>query len=159
MSARRLWLALALAALAAAIAAPSLGAQEPPQRADLADISDEVMCVVCGVPLELATEAPQAQAEREFIRRLIEQGQTKDQIKDALVAEYGENVLAVPGTEGFDLAAWVVPGLALLLAAVAIFLALRAWRRNRDSSPPDAGGPPDAAASERLDADLARYDL
>jgi cytochrome c-type biogenesis protein CcmH len=159
VSSRRWWIAVSLAALAAAIAVPVAGAQEPPQRADLADISDEVMCVVCGVPLELATEAPQAQAEREFIRRLIEQGRTKEEIKDALVAEYGENVLAVPGTEGFDLAAWVVPGLALLISVGAIFFALRAWRRNRDSSPPDAGGSPDAAASERLDADLARYDL
>ena len=158
MSARRWSIALALTAVAVAVAVPAATAQEP-QRADLADISDEVMCVVCGVPIELALEAPQAQAQREFIRGLIEQGKTKDEIKDALVAEYGENVLAVPGTEGFDLAAWIVPGLALLIAAGAILFALRAWRRNRDSSSPDPGGPPDEAASERLDADLARYDL
>ena len=159
MSTPRWSLVPALAIVLAVLVSPAAAAQDPVPRTDLADIADEVMCPVCGVPLELATEAPQAQAEREFIRRLIEQGQTKEQIKDALVAEYGENVLAVPGTDGFGLAAWVVPGLALLLAAGGIFLALRAWRRNRDSSPPDAGGPPDAAASERLDADLARYDL
>lgn len=159
MRARGRIVALAIAALLVAVIVPGAGAQGPEERADLADISDEVMCIVCGVPLELALEAPQAQAQRDFIRGLIEQGKTKDEIKDALVAEYGENVLAVPGTEGFDLAAWVVPGLALLIAAGAILLALRAWRRNRDSSPPDPSGPPDAAASERLDADLARYDL
>jgi cytochrome c-type biogenesis protein CcmH len=140
---------------------PAAGsAQGPEPQTNLADIADEVMCPVCGVPLELATEAPQAQAERDFIRRLIDEGKTKDEVKDALVEEYGENVLAVPGTEGFDLAAWLVPGAAFLAAALAIALALRRWRRNRDSEPPSQPqGPPDSAGSERLDADLARYDL
>ena len=112
---------LAVAAAGCALVAPAAGARQAEPPADLADISDEVMCVVCGVPLELATEAPQAQAEREFIRRLIDQGRTKEEVKDALVAEYGENVLAVPGTDGFDLAAWVVPG-------------RRCWRRRSRSS-------------------------
>ncbi len=145
--------------LAAAAISPVAGAQAPQPQTNLADVADEVMCTVCGVPLELAPEAPQAQAERDFIRRLINQGKTKDEVKDALVAEYGENVLAVPGTEGFDLAAWLVPAAAFLTAVVVIALALRRWRRNRDSSPPEAPSEPDRASSDRLDADLARYDL
>ncbi len=134
--------------------------QAPEPRTNLADIADEVMCTVCGVPLELALEAPQAEAERDFIRGLIAEGQTKDEIKDALVAEYGENVLAVPGTEGFDLAAWVIPIGAFLVAVVAVALSLRRWRRQRgnEGEEPDAA-PADAAGSERLDADMARYDL
>ena len=62
-------LALLLLALALTAAAPS---------ASLPDIEDEVMCVVCGVVLEHAIDAPQAQQERELIRRLIAQGLTKD---------------------------------------------------------------------------------
>jgi hypothetical protein len=76
--------ALAALALALVLAAPARAA-EP--QASLTDIEDEVMCVVCGVPLELATEAPQAIQERNLIRRLIEQGLTKEEIKDRLVAE------------------------------------------------------------------------
>ena len=68
------------------------------------------MCPVCGVTLELATESPQAIQERDFIRKLIAQGLTKDEIKDRLVAEFGPEVLAEPGDSGFDLAAWLVPG-------------------------------------------------
>src|SRR5215213_5206043 len=96
--------------LALALAVPARGA-EP--QASLTDIEDEVMCVGCGVPRELATEAPQAIQARNLIRRLIDQGLTKEQIKDRLVAEYGDEVLATPSDEGFDLAAWLVPGAAI----------------------------------------------
>ena len=47
---------------AALIAAPAAAAQCP--QATLGDIEDEVMCPVCGTPLALATEAPQAIQQR-----------------------------------------------------------------------------------------------
>jgi cytochrome c-type biogenesis protein CcmH len=152
---------LGLVAVLFLAASPPTGhAQDPEPKADLADIADEVMCTVCGVPLELAQEAPQAEAERDFIRDLIAEGKTKDQIKDALVAEYGENVLAVPGDEGFDLVAWLVPIGAFVLAAVAVAVALRRWRREPGTRGGQGGATPqDAADAERLDADMARYDL
>jgi cytochrome c-type biogenesis protein CcmH/NrfF len=145
--------ALAVALAALAIAAPAQ-AQEP--QTTLPDIEDEVMCPVCGTTLELASESPQAVRQREFIRDLIAQDQTKEQIKDALVAEFGDEVLALPGDEGFDLAAWIVPGLAIIAAATAIFFALRRWRRE-PSEPAGAAAPLDAEDAERLDADLERY--
>ena len=115
---------------------------------------------VCGVTLELATEAPQAIQEREFIRKLIAQGLTKDEIKDRLVAEFGPEVLAIPADSGFDLAAWLVPGVAIVVAGGAIFVGLRRWRRAASASDAGSGGPRvEGEDAERLDADLARYDL
>jgi cytochrome c-type biogenesis protein CcmH len=148
---------VAIAAACAALAAPA-AAQDP--ETSLPDIEDEVMCPVCGVTLELATEAPQAEQMRGFIRERIDQGQSKEEIKDALVAEFGDEVLAIPEAEGFDLAAWLVPGAAIVLAAGAIFVGLRRWRRGDGGS----GGPPDDERlsdrdAERLDSDLARYEL
>jgi cytochrome c-type biogenesis protein CcmH len=155
---RRLVTALVLLSLAV----PPAALGQAPQTS-LPDIEDEVMCPICGVPLEHATESPQAIQEREFIRERIAQGKTKDEIKDDLVAEFGPQVLAVPDTEGFDLAAWLVPGIALLIAAVAIFIGLRRWRReggDRDGGSAEPPGEPlSDEDSERLDADLARYDL
>ncbi len=158
---RRLAVALALVALAVP---PAAAAQAPEPQTSLPDIEDEVMCIVCGVTLELATEAPQAIQEREFIRKLIAQGLTKDEIKDRLVAEFGSEVLAIPDDSGFDLAAWLVPGVAIVFAGGAIFVGLRRWRRA--GTTPDGGGSAepradaiDAEDSERLDADLARYEL
>ena len=146
--------ALLAALLALAVAAPAAVAVE--ERASLPDIEDEVMCVTCNVPLNIA-ESPQASRQRAFIRRLVDEGRTKDEIKTRLVAEYGENVLALPDEQGVGLAAYVVPIalVAALLAALAV-VAPR-WRRRR---PAAAGAGPAATDAElrRLDDDLARYD-
>ena len=137
-----------------ALAVPAAAAAQCPQTT-LGDIEEEVMCPVCGTPLELATEAPQAQREREFIERLIADCRSKDQVKARLAAEFGDEVLATPDDEGFDLAAWIVPGLAVLLALGGIAIAALRWRRRGRPDTPAAA----PAASSRLDADLERYDL
>jgi cytochrome c-type biogenesis protein CcmH/NrfF len=125
------------------------------------DVEDEVMCPICGTLLELS-ESPQAQRERVLVKRLIAEGKSKDEVKDALVAEYGREVLALPGGSGFDLTAYLVPAIGFLVAALALALGVRRWRRA--AKPP--GGDAESAPSgprgedaERLDADLARYDL
>jgi cytochrome c-type biogenesis protein CcmH len=143
----------AILALALAMAAPAL-AQEP--QATLPDIEDEVMCPVCGTTLELASESQQAVRERELVRTLIAEGRTKEEIKDALVAEFGEEVLALPDDEGFDLVAWLVPGLAIVAAGVAIFVGLRRWRA-ATPTPEEPVEPLGAEDAKRLDADLERY--
>ena len=143
---------LALVAFASAPAA----AQTPEPRTNLPDVEDEVMCPVCGTTLELAEQAPQAQRERELIRRLIAQGLTKEQIKDELVAEYGEDVLAVPESEGFDVANWLVPALGFGVALLALGFGAAALRRRRAPAEPE---PLSGDEADRLDADLRRYDL
>jgi cytochrome c-type biogenesis protein CcmH len=142
------------------VASPGLAAPSdaPDARTSLADIEDEVMCPICGTTLQLS-QSPQAERERVFIQRLIAEGRSKDEIKDALVAEYGPEVLALPETEGFDLAAWLVPAGAIGLAAVAIFFGLRRWRRDEGRVEDPDPAAIDDEDRERLDRDLARYDL
>jgi cytochrome c-type biogenesis protein CcmH/NrfF len=145
-----------LAAVAAIAPAAAAGAES---RASLPDIEDEVMCPICGTLLELS-QSPQAQRERVFIRRLIARGESKQQVKDALVAEYGQEVLAVPDDSGFDLTAYLVPVLAFAAAAIALAFGILRWRRSAGGGPRPPG--PTALKgeeAERLDADLARYDL
>ena len=149
--------ALVLAAMALLVSTvPALAAT--PQT-ELPDIEDEVMCPICGTLLELS-DSPQAQRERAFISRLIAAGKTKAQIKDALVAQYGPRVLALPQGSGFNLSAYLVPAIGFLIAAVAVAAAALRWRRGGGGpgSPPEDSGPRGEDA-KRLDADLARYDL
>ncbi|CAB4860721.1 MAG: hypothetical protein F2799_00780 [Actinobacteria bacterium] len=128
----------------------------------LAEVEDEVMCTVCGVPLSLAREAPAAKRERVLILSLIKQGQTKQQIEDSLVASYGPQVLATPKAEGFDLWAWLVPVLLIASAFAGLVLILLRWVRSRgkvaqsgESDPPVApiSGPDAAMVDEALRSD------
>ena len=141
---------LVAVATALLVMVPSSGAET---RANLPDIEDEVMCTICGTLLA-ESDSPQAERERALIRRLIARGEDKEQIKDILVAQYGSRVLATPTGHGFDLLAWLVPGVAigLALGGIAWFVLRRRPQR------PDAKAiePTDAA---RLEEDLSRYDL
>ncbi len=120
------------------------------------------MCVSCHEPLALA-QSPQAIAERSFISALIAQGETKQQIEKALVAQYGPAVLGKPPAHGFNLTVYILPP-ALLIAGIALLaITLPSWRaarsrQERTAQPtdtPDDSTPQDA---RRLDEDLARFD-
>ena len=146
---------LALGLLLALLLAPAALAAEP--RTTLPDVEDEVMCVECGTALNVST-SPVADREREFIRRRIAEGKGKPEIKAALVEEYGPKVLAVPEGGGFDVAAWLVPGLLCLLALLGVGVAALRWRGRRDEEPAADGPELDPEDRRRLDADLAAFD-
>jgi cytochrome c-type biogenesis protein CcmH len=143
-----------LLAVAAAIAAPAAVAAEP--QTNLPDVEDEVMCPICGTSLE-QSESPQAERERDLIRRLIARGESKDEIKDALVAQYGSDVLAEPEGSGFDLTAWVVPIVGILAALVMVAGFLGTRRRRRPEAPQESA--PTPADQARLREDMSRYEL
>ena len=115
------------------------------------------MCPVCGTSLGIASESPQAQRERAFIQGLIDDCRSKDEIKDALVVEFGDGVLALPDNDGFDLAAYLVPLAILLGAGAAIAIGVRRWRGRPATAAP--GPAASKRESKQLDDDLARYDL
>ena len=132
-------------------------------RTTLPAVESQVMCVTCKIPLTVA-QSPQADRERAYIEELIAQGQSEEQVKQSLVAQYGPSVLALPSTNGFDLTAYLVPIAVVLFVAGLLALMLPRWRRRvRVSAAAAAGGaggaseitPADAA---RLEADLARFD-
>ncbi len=156
----RTGLVAAIALVLTALAPGTGGAAQT----SLADVEDEVMCPICGTLLELS-ESPQAERQRAFVARQIAAGRSKEQIKDALVAEYGRGVLAVPGASGFDLSAYLVPVVAFAAALLALAIGVGRWRRaggrgGNGGSDEDAAPPaPRGDDAERLDADLARYDL
>jgi cytochrome c-type biogenesis protein CcmH len=130
-------------------------AAEP--KTTLPDIEDEVMCVECRTALNIST-SPVADQERAFIRARIAEGMTKEEIKAALVDEYGPAVLAEPGDEGFDLAGWLVPGAIVVLAGLTVVLVARRWRRAPEPDPAAPGPELDPAEARRLDAELTAFD-
>ena len=153
--------ALAAVAAALALAAPAAPPAASRPKPPLGDVEDEVLCPVCGTSPAVAAEAPPAQRQRELIRRLVDDCRSKEQVKAVLAAEFGDEVLATPGDEGFDLAAYLVPALGVLLGGAALGAAALGWRRSggRGRAEGEERESPGTAAAERLDSDLERYEL
>jgi cytochrome c-type biogenesis protein CcmH len=154
---------IALAVAAAGLSLPT-GAPAAVPGSSLPAIESQVMCVTCKIPLNVA-ESPQADRERAFIRELLAQGQDEPQVKRALVAQYGPQVLALPSTHGFDLAAYLVPIAAFALVLGTLALLLPRWRRRTRER--GGGGAPTGTSGEagmspadtaRLEADMAQFD-
>lgn len=139
----------ALVAIALGLLASSAGARAlPAPQTTVNDVEDEVMCPICGTLLELA-DSPQARREKVYVAELVAAGKSKAEVKDALVAQYGKEVLAQPDPSGFDLSAYLVPVLAILLAGAALAFSLLRWRRdgNRESTANAASSPRGEASS------------
>jgi cytochrome c-type biogenesis protein CcmH/NrfF len=145
-------LALALALL------PATAPAAPVPQTTVQAIEAEVMCPICGTLLELS-DSPQARREKAYVARLVAEGRSRAEIKDALVAQYGPSVLALPEASGFDLSAYLVPAIAFVLAAVLLAIGIARWRRDGDRAPPADAAPPEGEDADRLEADLSRYDL
>jgi cytochrome c-type biogenesis protein CcmH len=137
---------------ACVLAAATARAAEPPRAADL---EAELVCPVCETTLD-QSNAPVAEGMKLFIRERIAAGDTEQEIKDALVAEFGPGVLATPPKSGFGLLAWLLPLAALVAGAVAVGLLVRAWSRKR--APPTPESPLDPELERRVDEELARFE-
>ena len=122
---RATWILLTLTL----VAAPATAVAAECAQTTIADMEDEVMCSVCGTTIGLAREAPQAKRERAFISRLIDSCRSKDEIKAALVTEFGPAVLAEPSDDGFGAAAALVPLVGGAAVLTAVLLSLLRWRR------------------------------
>ncbi|HEU0303964.1 MAG TPA: cytochrome c-type biogenesis protein [Gaiellaceae bacterium] len=150
---------MSLPAAAVCVAATLLlasAAAASESRPTLGEIEREVVCPSCHTTLDQSS-SPVADRMRTFIRARIAAGDTKSEIKDKLVADFGEQVLASPPKRGFNLLAWVLPPVVTAIgAAILAGLAIR-WSRRRGDAAGDVS-PPDPALDRRIDDELARLD-
>ncbi len=158
MSRARLTALLVTACSLAAALGPAPATAATP-RASFTEIEQDVMCIACHEPLAVA-QSPEAFSERAYIRQLIHQGLTKQQIEKQLVVQYGPAILAKPPAHGFNLVIYVLPPVLLAIAVGALAVTIPKWRRRSRSaaSSPAAAGPElDPEEARRLDEDLARH--
>ena len=145
----------------AALTSPAALAAAPHPRASLTDIENDVMCTLCHESLAVA-QSPQADSERNYIRGLIAQGETKQQILKSMVAQYGPNVLGRPPASGFNLTVYVLPPAILAVGIAILAFTLPRWRRRTRAAPgrsPSSGTAPalDPAEAARLEHDLGQF--
>lgn len=65
------------------------------------------------------------------IVNMMNKGWSKDKIRNYYVSIYGQSILAAPEKSGFGLTAWILPFVALGVAALVVLFVIRKWvKRN-----------------------------
>ncbi|WP_310626502.1 cytochrome c-type biogenesis protein [Limnohabitans sp.] len=136
-------LALAQAVAVSVVREAPLMAEDPQLEARLVDLSQELRCLVCQNESLASSHAELADDLRQEVRGLIRSGKSDQEIKDFLVARYGDFVLYRPEIKPLTWVLWFGPFLLLLVAA--IFLAVYLHQRRALSAPAVLSG----AARER----------
>ncbi len=107
--------------------APSM-AEDPKLESRLIDISQELRCLVCQNESLASSHAELADDLRNEVRELIRSGKSDQDIKDFLVARYGDFVLYRPEVKPLTWVLWFGPFLLLVIAAVFLGVYLRQRR-------------------------------
>ena len=148
-----LWLA-ACFACAALLRPPALAkeavpmAQEPEVEARLVKIAEELRCMVCQNESLASSHAERAEDLRREVRGLSKEGKNDAQVKEFLVARYGDYVLYRPEVKPLTWALWFGPFLLFLIAAVGLVGYLR--QRRQAMPAPAALSEAERARAEQL---------
>jgi len=108
--------------------AGSSGARTPAQRA--AGLATQIRCPSCEDLSVAQSSASSAVAVRHQITAMVGRGQSDQQIRSALVAQYGPSILLAPPVSGLSALVWVLPAVAGAVALTA--LGALFWRRSRE---------------------------
>lgn len=118
--------------------------ETPGARADR--LAAQVRCPTCRGQSVADSDAVAAEQVRTQIRARIDEGQSDDEIRAALVAAYGDEILLTPPRSGLAGLVWVLPVVALVLAAAGLAVAFLRWRAAGEAR---RATPDDLAAVER----------
>ena len=121
-------------------------------------LSHELMSPFCpGVTLAACT-SPQAAELRQWILLQEAAGTSREEVIFILEERFGDAIRSTPEAEGWGLAAWLLPVVALAIGVVLVFFSLRRLVGSGSETTPDAGLRPEPQKSSVSpdDEDLAR---
>ena len=116
----------------------------------------EVMSPFCPGLTLADCPSPNAFDLRKDIQARLERGESRESIVDALVSQYGTELLSDPSDTPIGRVVWGVPFLLAVLAAGVLAIFVR--RMTRGQQVDIAAGAEPAAVRERLDEELAALD-
>jgi cytochrome c-type biogenesis protein CcmH len=149
--------ALAVALVAAYAQAQTQAAPAEGAQTSVREVGESLVCL-CGCNSVLNQCPHQTCGFHDEINGLIAReiaaGKDRQTIIAGLVERYGVKVLAAPPAEGFNLVAWILPGVGLLAGLVIVVLVVRRMRRSASTSQPAPAPPVDpkvlAAVEEEM---------
>lgn len=134
-----------LAAMPAGAVQPDEMLDDPVLEARAREISRDIRCLVCRNESIDDSNADLARDLRILVRERVSAGDSNAEVKDYLVARYGEFVLLMPRFSMGNAALYSFPVVAFLIGLAIMFVYLRRPRRVT----PEGQGAPDAPLSEQ----------
>ena len=104
-------------------------ADDPVVEQRLIAISEEMRCLVCQNESLSGSRSELAQDLRRELRNQIRQGRTDAEIRDFMVARYGDFVLYRPPVKPTTILLWAGPFVLMIVAVIVLLVYVR--RRNR----------------------------
>ena len=117
-------------------------AKNPAIEKRMVVLAEELRCLVCQNESLASSHAELADDLRQEVRELMQKGMTDQQIKDYLVARYGDFVLYQPPLKNSTLMLWIGPFVLLIGGLVVLVFQMR----NRKKSITDDILSPEAEA-------------
>ena len=135
-------LAVVLLSASAALAQP---ASNPALEQEAKRIEAMVIAQCCWSQQVSVHQSPAADEMKKDIRQQLTEGKTRQQILDAYVAQYGEQILAEPPARGFKRTLYVLPVLLLVVSGIVLSVVVKRMA----GRPAVAGGPVEPQAATR----------
>lgn len=123
------------------------------------EINDLIMCPLCAGQTIAQSNSETSRQMRDLVLKKLSQGESKEEILQYFENRYGERILATPNIKGFNLILWILPFVAISLAAIIIYFLIRRWSARFQLTP--AVHRDEVALSgyqERLEKELKQFD-
>lgn len=142
----------------------------PAQRVLQTEIQNGLACFCgCGMTIQGCLGGmvcSESKTISKQVATLLEGGKTKDEVLQAMVAQYGERILSAPTKTGFNLTAWILPFVALAAGGFIVAKVIANWKRQSPESKsalsrtrdPEQQRPPSDPYQERLERELREFD-
>ena len=123
----------------------------PAQEARARVLEGELRCPVCRSQSIRQSRSFMADDMRRKVRQLIAEGRTDEEIRQFFVDRYSAWVLLTPPKRGFNLAAYLLPAVVVVIGAAGLAFASRRWKR---AATGPAQPPPPSRHLARLEREI-----
>lgn len=118
-------LVVTLLLVAAALAACTEGSAEEDLERRAQRLDRTLICPLCPSETIDQSQVLLAAQMRATVRERLSEGWSEDEIRQYFVDRYGERVLASPPKEGFNLVAWLIPPVIVVVSLLVLALVVR----------------------------------
>lgn len=142
--------------LAATVSTPALS---PELERQARELEATFVAPCCWSQQVSVHQSPAADEVRRDIRRRLARGETREQIIDDYVVQFGERILVMPPARGYKLALYLLPPFLLVASGAGIVVLIRRMTAHRAAASQATAQPAlEAGYDSRLDEELRDLD-